>query len=102
MTNRKPWDKGGKTRQQQGYGRAHELMREHLKRTVILCEHCTAKGRTTAGSHADHIIPLAKGGTHDRSNYQWLCEPCHRKKTLRENGRRAKPTFGPDGWPIEE
>lgn len=27
MTKRKPWDKGGKTRQQQGYGRQHELIR---------------------------------------------------------------------------
>ncbi|WP_373283508.1 HNH endonuclease [Croceicoccus pelagius] len=33
--------------------------------------------------HADQIVPLAKGGTGDRSNYRWLCAGCHRKIILR-------------------
>lgn len=98
---RRAWDKGGKTRQQQGYGRAHEKMRAHLMATVVLCEHCRRDGRVTVGTQADHIVPLAKGGTHDRSNYQLLCVECHRRKSLRDSGRRVKPTIAPDGWPID-
>jgi 5-methylcytosine-specific restriction protein A len=100
----KPWDHGGKTRQQRGYGRLHELIRAHLMATVVLCEECTRKGRTTAGEIADHKTPLAKGGTGDLSNYQLLCRACAREKDARDRGRpiRKKPRFGSDGWPIEE
>jgi 5-methylcytosine-specific restriction protein A len=97
------WNKRG-TRQQQGYGRAHELMREHLLATVIVCEHCSAKGRTTPGHIADHIIPLSKGGTHARSNYQLLCRECAKVKDAKDRGRplRKRPRYGLDGFPIEE
>lgn len=88
----KTWDHGGLSRHQRGYGKAHTKMRAHLIETVVLCEACQAEGRTTIGTHADHIIPLAKGGTHDRSNYQLLCEPCHLEKTRQERGSNSKPT----------
>lgn len=105
MTTRRPWDHGGKTRQQRGYGRDHEKMREHLMATVIVCEECKRHGRHTAGCIADHIKPLAAGGTNDRNNYQLLCRHCDREKLARDNGRIAssrKPQIGLDGWPIEE
>ena len=105
MTNtRKPWADRTTSRQSRGYGAAHDRMREHLKRTVILCEECTRQGRTTIGTHADHIVPKAKGGTDDRSNYQWLCAPCHAAKSIHDQGKNpriAKPTIGLDGWPVE-
>lgn len=107
MTERKAWDKGGLSRQQQGYGREHERIRKELMQTVILCEACKSKTppRTTAGAIADHIIPLAQGGTGERSNYQLLCRACHDEKTIRERGhtpRKKKQRFGLDGWPIQE
>ena len=37
----------------------------------------------------DHVVPLIDGGTHDLSNLQTLCVPCHRKKSARENSERA-------------
>ena len=37
----------------------------------------------------DHIVPLIDGGTHDTSNLQTLCVPCHRKKSGEENSARA-------------
>ena len=39
---------------------------------------------------ADHIIPLAEGGTHDLSNYRTLCVTCHRRETAALAARRAK------------
>jgi len=101
---RKPWDHGGKTRQQRGYGRDHVRMREELMRTIVTCEECARQGRTTAGVIADHVIPLAAGGTNDRDNYQLLCRDCDRAKLATDNGRIAtarKPEFAEDGWPIE-
>lgn len=99
---RKQWDHGGKTTAQRGYGKEHQRIREELKRTVILCEHCTAKGLTAIGKIADHIIPLAKGGTGDRSNYQWLCQECADVKDAADRGAvyRPKRQIAPDGWPV--
>jgi len=65
------------SRHQRGYGTAHDKMRAHLLATVITCEgECKAKGIETLGTIADHIVPLSRGGTGDRSNYQLLCRPC--------------------------
>jgi len=79
-------------------------MRKHLMATVILCEVCKRNGRTAVGHVADHVIPLAKGGTGDRSNYQLLCKPCAAVKDARDRGVTLRPrrTFAADGWPIEE
>ncbi len=38
----------------------------------------------------DHILPLCLGGTNARENWQLLCIDCHRHKTTREAGMRAK------------
>ena len=100
---RKAWDKGGKTRHQQGYGSAWDKLRKTiLQRDKGLCQECKRKGRVRAGNQCDHIKPKAKGGTDDPSNLEILCKPCHLEKNLRDKGHRVKPTFGADGWPIEE
>jgi 5-methylcytosine-specific restriction protein A len=101
------WDHGGKTRQQRGYGRKHEQMRAELLRTVIFCEECKRQGRRlTFGTHADHIVPKAQGGTDARSNYQLLCASCHALKSIHDQGKNPRllkrRRFGLDGWPIEE
>lgn len=88
------------SRHARGYGTAHDKMREHLKRTVILCEECKRKGCVTEGTIADHIRPLAQGGSSGRSNYQLLCRPCSDAKGLVDKGQRAKPQIGKDGWPV--
>ncbi len=106
--NRTAWNHGGKTRQQRGYGRDHEKMREHLLQTVILCEECRRKDtpRVTVGTHADHIVSKAKGGTDVRSNYQLLCASCHALKSIHDQGKnprlRKRRAFGLDGWPIDD
>ena len=104
MSNRKAWRQSSQeSRQKRGYGREHERIRAELIRTVILCEHCTAKGKVAQGCIADHIIPLAKGGTGDRSNYQWLCQECADVKDAADRGviYRPKRQIAPDGWPVE-
>ncbi len=40
------------------------------------CAHCKIEAKLTL----DHIIPLAKGGMHDRSNAQLLCRSCNSSK----------------------
>jgi hypothetical protein len=32
----------------------------------------------------DHVIPFVEGGLHDTTNLQWLCKPCHRRKSADE------------------
>lgn len=89
------------SRHERGYGTAHDKMRAHLLATVITCEECTRQGRETLGHIADHITPLAKGGTGERSNYQLLCQVCSDAKTLADKGQAAKPRggVGRDGRP---
>jgi 5-methylcytosine-specific restriction protein A len=55
-----------------------------------LCVKCAAAGRVQAAHEVDHIVPLHSGGTHDRSNLQPLCRPCHADKTATEAGSRAR------------
>lgn len=90
------------SRHSRGYGTAHDKMRAHLLKTVILCEECARQGLTSAGTIADHIVPLARGGTSARSNYQLLCKPCSDSKTLADKGQTARPRGGGvDGMPTD-
>jgi 5-methylcytosine-specific restriction protein A len=82
-------------------GRAGVKQRERrLRRTLGLCEHCKAKGRTEVATEVDHIKPLSLGGEDIDENTQNLCRPCHDAKTKRDFGHKSKPTIGIDGWPI--
>jgi 5-methylcytosine-specific restriction protein A len=84
------------SRHERGYGTEHDKMRALLIRTVITCEECTRNGIETPGTIADHIIPLSRGGTGARANYQLLCKPCSDAKTLADKGATAKPVGGVD------
>ena len=101
--NRAPWDHGGRTTTERGYGWQHQKMRARLQREVILCELCKARTppRIVLGCVADHIIPLAHGGTSDRSNYRWICRECADEKDAKDRGAtlKRKPRIGLSGWP---
>jgi 5-methylcytosine-specific restriction endonuclease McrA len=43
------------------------------------CTYCHIDLRKVK-KHLDHILPLALGGTNDKTNLQWLCEPCNLSK----------------------
>ncbi|MES2492947.1 MAG: phage major capsid protein [Pseudomonadota bacterium] len=52
---RKPWDKGGTSRHQQGYGTAWDKLRKAvLAPDNYLCQHCLAKGRPTVGKDGNN------------------------------------------------
>jgi 5-methylcytosine-specific restriction protein A len=90
------------SRQSRGYGAEHDKMRALLMRTVVVCEECKRQGLTTLGTIADHIKPLAKGGTGDRSNYQLLCKACSDAKTLVDKGMTVRPAgVDRDGRPTD-
>ena len=64
-------------REVQGRGRAKKLRALGYKARGSLWE-------------LDHVVPLIDGGSHDESNLQTLCTPCHKKKTATEARRRAQ------------
>lgn len=57
---------------------------EVLKRAKYRCELCGAHETQTA-LHIDHIIPRAKGGSDDLSNFQVLCMSCNTSKRDRDD-----------------
>ena len=91
---------------------ARELRRLARKRDRAICRACgldtnalkrEVRGRGRAAKlralgfprrrslwELDHIVPLIDGGSHELSNLQTLCAPCHRKKTGEENRARAR------------
>ena len=57
---------------------------EVLKRAKHRCELCGAH-EAQAALHVDHIVPRAKGGTDDLSNFQTLCVTCNTNKRDRDD-----------------
>lgn len=57
---------------------------EVLKRAKRRCELCGAH-EENAALHVDHIIPRAKGGADDLSNFQALCMTCNTNKRDRDD-----------------
>jgi len=65
-------------------------MRAVVLREEPTCRPCEQQGFVTASVTADHIRPLAEGGTGDRDNMQGICSACHKAKTAREAQRAKK------------
>jgi ATP adenylyltransferase len=57
---------------------------EVLKRAKYRCELCGAHDEHAA-LHVDHILPRAKGGSDDLSNFQALCVTCNTNKRDRDD-----------------
>lgn len=55
-----------------------------------LCIMCEQRGRVTAATEVDHVIPLVEGGKDDDSNYQSLCYAHHKDKTSEEAKGRSR------------
>lgn len=61
------------------YGRAWKRIRDRHIREHPLCEECLKHGIYKPAEEVHHKLPLADGGTHDRSNLISLCRSCHMK-----------------------
>lgn len=61
------------------YGRAWKRIRDKYVKEHPFCELCFEKGIIVPVDEVHHKLPLAEGGTHDRSNLISLCKSCHAK-----------------------
>lgn len=66
-------------------GRLDKIRQRIGLRDLYTCRIC---GRVTAHGEVDHVVPLAIGGSNDSANLQYLCVPCHRLKSEREEKER--------------
>lgn len=89
--NKYGWSEQRGNRHERGYGAQWDKIRKVvLHRDDSLCQECLRNHRVTPGTHVDHILSKAKGGTDDLDNLQCLCEACHNDKTLKETGRTPR------------
>jgi 5-methylcytosine-specific restriction protein A len=66
-----------------GYGHGWRKARLEWLAENPICRECERKGRTSAASVVDHVIPH-RGDQRlfwSRRNWQSLCKPCHDLKT---------------------
>lgn len=97
------WHGDGRSSTERGYGHAWRKLRTTiLKRDGHQCQPCKRKGRLTAATQVDHIVPKAKHGTDHPSNLQAICDECHEAKTALDNGARPAVRIGIDGFPVSE
>lgn len=103
VPQRRPWAKQSQSSEQHRIrGRKGVALRHQVRVEEPFCRICEAKGVYTLSTEIDHIVPLAKGGTNDRSNLQALCAQCHEAKSLRDRGARPKQALDADGWPVRD
>jgi 5-methylcytosine-specific restriction protein A len=83
---RKLYDKQRGTAAQRGYGSRWQRYRKSYLVEHPLC--INFKECHNPAAVVDHIVPVSKGGAFwDPSNHQPMCEPCHDRKTAKEDGR---------------
>lgn len=69
------------------YGRAWKRIRDSYISQHPLCEECEKKGKFTKAEEVHHILPLSRGGTHERTNLMALCKSCHSAITAKDGDR---------------
>ena len=71
---------------QRGYGVVWRRLRLMQLAREPLCRDCRRRGLLTPGEHVDHIVPKRDGGEDLFDNLQTLCETCHARKTVLQDG----------------
>jgi 5-methylcytosine-specific restriction endonuclease McrA len=71
--------------QKKGSGGSHTAadLRAIITAQGHQCANCRADLRKVR-KHVDHIVPLARGGSNDRRNLQYLCAPCNLAKGAKD------------------
>jgi 5-methylcytosine-specific restriction protein A len=93
--------RGQGSRHSRGYGTAWDKLRLVILRRdcgICQCDECKSTGRLKVATEVDHVIPKAKGGTDDESNLVAINRECHKRKSLRDQGKNVKRRTGPDGY----
>jgi len=61
------------------YGSAWQRVRKQYALAHPYCEQCFREGRMTPVDEVHHILPISKGGKHNKENLMSLCQSCHTK-----------------------
>ena len=72
---------------ERGYDTAWTKIRKATIEQEPWCRRHKADGVHVPATEVDHIVPIRKGGTNERSNLQPLCASCHKSKHWAEDGR---------------
>jgi len=93
--DRRQYDQRRGSAEQRGYGAAWRARRDaFIEQHPVCC--VPGCGRPT--DEVDHVVPKARGGADDESNWQPLCQTHHSAKTCREDGgfghHRARSGLG--------
>lgn len=86
---RKPWARDPAYKDPRKRGRAGQRDRAQVLEEEPFCRECLKRGLHVASDKVDHIVPLAWGGSDERSNKQGLCDPCHDAKSKAERSSEA-------------
>ena len=79
-------------------GAPHKLRKEVLHRDGNRCVKCGS----TEHLEVDHILNVARGGTHHLDNLQTLCAACHREKTRHEISKGRQRRINRAKYPKEQ
>lgn len=72
-----------------GGGRERERNRlQAFARDAYTCQDCSAS-LSYETAEADHIVPVALGGSNDVGNLRTLCHDCHTKRTTSQRPSRS-------------
>jgi 5-methylcytosine-specific restriction protein A len=86
----RPWDHGGRSRQERGYGAEHERLRRIVLEEEPVCHYCRERPSTTV----DHRVPISRGGPTVRDNLVGCCSDCQARKASREGNAARKGRAG--------
>lgn len=59
-------------------------IKDLLRKQKGLCANLACKASLKTRYHADHIVPLARGGDNSIKNIQMLCPPCNLRKNAKD------------------
>ena len=76
-----PPKRGGSADKRGSGGARRALRRQTLMRDKHTCQSCGVQDYTGRTLHADHVVPLSRGGENSIENLSTLCVPCHKAKT---------------------
>jgi len=88
--HKRVYDRFRPTAAKRGYDAKWNKKRAHFLALHRVCE-MRLPGCTKRANTVDHVIPLARGGADDESNYRAACASCHSSKTSARDGGFGNP-----------